>query len=141
MVNAQVTAEVNAEGLSVLVADDDWPILRALNARLTHAGFHVSTVSDGLNAVVSALDTQPDIAVLDINMPGLDGFSVAERIVENNPDCQILFLSANKSQEVRKKAGSVGLFVEKPFDSKDLTEKILEAAQSSNPNSGPASGG
>ena len=123
-----VNSKVNTDGLSVLVADDDWPILRALNARLTHAGFRVSTVSDGLNAVVSAMDTQPDIAVLDINMPGLDGFSVAERIVEDNPECQILFLSANKSQEVRHKASSVGLFVEKPFDSKDLTEKILEAA-------------
>jgi len=128
--------EANAEGLSVLVADDDWPILRALKARLTHAGFRVSTVSDGLNAVVSAMDARPDIAVLDINMPGMDGFSVAERIVEHNPECQILFLSANKSEEVRMKAGLTGLFVEKPFDSKDLTEKILEAAQSSNANSG-----
>jgi len=127
-----VNEEVSAQGLSVLVADDDWPILRALNARLTHAGFSVATVSDGLNAVVSAMDTQPDIAVLDINMPGLDGFTVAERIVEDNPACQILFLSANKSQEVRLKAGELGLFVEKPFDSKDLTEKILEAALSPN---------
>ena len=127
---------VKSENLSVLVADDDWPILRALNARLTHAGFKVATVSDGLNAVVSAKDKQPDIAVLDINMPGLDGFRGAERIVEDNPSCKILFLSANKSEDVRRRASLVGHFIEKPFDSAHLTEKILEAARSAHPQAG-----
>ena len=113
----------------VLLADDDWPILRALKVRVEHAGFVVITASDGISAVVSAREHEPDVAVLDINMPGLDGFGVAEKIALEKPNCKIIFLTANRADSVRARAEALGaIFIEKPFGSKQLTEQIILAS-------------
>ena len=111
----------------VLVVDDDGPILRALQARLNHAGYRVSTARDGTTALISAGESAPDVAVLDINMPGLDGFSVAEKLREALPDIGLVFLTASKAPECRTRAADLGAaYMEKPFDSKNLMEKIGE---------------
>jgi len=120
------TTDSKEKTLRVLLADDDWPILRALKYRIEHAGHAVDIASDGINAVVVA-EKKPDIAVIDVNMPGLDGFAVAKKISSIQPGCKIIFLTASKSKEVRDHASSMGAsFVEKPFDSKQLTDHIAK---------------
>lgn len=110
---------------NVLVVDDDGPILRALQARLKHAGYGVETARDGINALQCAEGAKPAVAVLDINMPGLDGFSVAEKLRKALPEIGLVFLTASKAADVRERASALGgAFVEKPFDSKHLMEKI-----------------
>ena len=111
----------------VLIVDDDAPILRALQARLKHAGYDVTTARDGTTALISASDPKPKVAVLDINMPGLDGFSVAQKLRDALPDIGLIFLTASKAPDVRSRADAFGAaFIEKPFDSKHLMEKICE---------------
>lgn len=105
----------------VLVVDDNAPILSALKARFTHVGFDVDTAKCGTLALTLASQAKPDAAILDINMPGLDGFKVAERLQKVSPNCKVVFITASKDPKLREQAEKVGaLFVEKPFDSSNL---------------------
>jgi CheY-like chemotaxis protein len=64
----------------VLVADDNKDAASSLSVLLKLVGFDVETVHDGHDAVAVARDTSPDVILLDIGLPGLDGFQVAERL-------------------------------------------------------------
>jgi CheY-like chemotaxis protein len=64
----------------VLVADDDEHIRRLITINLTDAGYEVVEARDGREAVQRAAETYPDVAVLDINMPGVDGYQIAARL-------------------------------------------------------------
>lgn len=112
----------------LLVVDDDGPILRALQARLAHSGYDVEIATDGISALLSAQAKSPAVAVLDITMPGLDGFEVAKKLKAVLPEIGLVFLSASKALDAEKTASQLGgKFVEKPFDSEFLMEKINEA--------------
>ena len=86
---------------NLLLVDDDTAILRALTARLTHAGYEVSAASNASIALTQAEQLAPDVALLDINMPGIDGFKLAEALRERRPDCVCIFLTASRSREQR----------------------------------------
>ena len=115
----------------VLLVDDDPLILRALRTRLTYVGHDVQAYSDGASAL-SGLEAWPaDIAVLDINMRGLNGFQVASSIRARHPDCRIVMQTASKSEEVWSKLSheKVEAVLEKPFDSKMLLSLIESLTQ------------
>lgn len=110
---------------SILVVDDDGPILRALTVRLKHAGYRVLASRDASSALASLDDTPPAVALLDINMPGLDGFRLAEELQRKAPDCHCMFLTASKAQEHHERAAGLGIdIIEKPFEARELLERI-----------------
>lgn len=114
-----------------LLVDDDIPILRALDARLKHSGFEVAVMKDSSMALAHIDHFKPDIALLDINMPGLDGFQLAQKILAKHPTCGLIFITANVAEGIRTQADDLGgVLHEKPFDSgrlmKDLDALIGE---------------
>ena len=113
---------------NLLIVDDDAPILRALTARLEHTGYSVKAASNASIALTSLDEQKPDVALLDIDMPGLDGFKLAEELHRRVPECRCIFLTASKRQEHREQARAMDLrFVEKPFDARDLLDAIEDA--------------
>ncbi len=111
-----------------LLVDDDIPILRALDARLTHSGYAVDAMRDASSALSHAAQYPPDVALLDINMPGLDGFQMAERMRVQHPDCSLFFITAGADDDVRARAAALGgVLHEKPFNSEDLLGDLQAA--------------
>jgi CheY-like chemotaxis protein len=120
----------------VLVADDDNGLLKALQVRLEHVGFEVTTAVDGYRALVEAREDLPDVLVLDINMPAGNGFTVQDRLeklqaTENKPSKRIpvIYITGDKSDGVKGLAKNLGAFalIYKPFDVDNLCETIMQA--------------
>jgi DNA-binding response OmpR family regulator len=119
----------------ILVVEDDKRIALALTVRLRAAGYDVITAPDAVLAVSLALKHHPDLMVLDILMPGGNGFVVAERIqdLEAMLGIPCIFLTASKQPGLREQARRLGAagFFEKPYDAGALLatiRKTLKAA-------------
>ena len=116
----------------VLVADDDDDILLLVTTRLRRDGFKVIQARDGDEALDLALEHRPDIAVLDIGMPGLDGLEVVRAIRADDAtrEMRVLLLTA-KAQESDVRRGfdaGADLYVKKPFSPAELSAKVQELA-------------
>lgn len=112
----------------ILVVDDDGPILAALKLRLEHAGYTVMVARDSSSACVQAKRSMPDIALLDINMPGGDGFELAktlDRLAEKR--IEKVFITASKKPGLRDRAYECGAtdLIEKPFSSDRLFDTLI----------------
>ena len=109
----------------VLVVDDEAPLAQLVAGYLTREAFEVSVVSDGPSAVTAAREVDPDVLVLDLGLPGLDGLEVC-RQVRTFSDCYILMLTA-RTDEVDKLVGlSVGAddYMTKPFSPRELVARV-----------------
>jgi two-component system phosphate regulon response regulator PhoB len=120
-------------GRTALVADDDQDIRDLVTTKLSGAGFTVIAVSDGHAALIAAREKAPDIALLDVMMPGPSGLEIVEllRADPATAGMPVILLSA-KSQEFDVEAGlSLGAadYVVKPFSPRDLVSRV-EAALS-----------
>jgi CheY-like chemotaxis protein len=96
---------------TVLVADDDADIVRFVEVNLRLEGFQVVTARDGQEALTKALDLQPDVVLLDVLMPRIDGYTVCERLRADDRGAAIpvILLTANfitADQEVARQARS-----------------------------------
>jgi len=112
----------------ILVVDDDGPILTALKLRLEHAGYTVMIARDSSSACVQAKKNMPDIALLDINMPGGDGFELAKTLDRlANRSVDKVFITASKRASLRERAKECGAadFIEKPFSSDQLFDALI----------------
>lgn len=78
------------EGIKILLVDDEPHILQFLELGLANEGFEVKTALDGLTAVNFAQEFQPHIAILDVMMPGMDGFEVCRMIKKAAPKPRLL---------------------------------------------------
>jgi DNA-binding response OmpR family regulator len=110
------------------VADDDPVIVRLLHVNFRLEGYDVDTAAHGEEAITRARDGQPDLILLDVMMPGLDGWEVCRRLKEDPATSQIpvVFLSARAQEEDRLRGESLGVveYVTKPFDPSDLVALI-----------------
>src|SRR5215471_20736060 len=94
---------------TIVIADDFAPFRRFLRLELQEQGFQtVVEASDGLEAVAKAADLQPDLVLLDIAMPSLNGIDAAVQIHSVAPQSKILFVSQNTDPDVVKSALSDG---------------------------------
>jgi OmpR family response regulator RpaB len=111
--------------IRILVADDDPSTLRVLEMRLAMRGFAVSTVSDGLAAIDAFRTMDPEVVVLDVMMPGLDGFGVVERIRAVS-EVPIILLTALGDVSDRVTGLQLGAddYMVKPFSPKELEARI-----------------
>ncbi len=81
----------------------------------------VGECSDGADAVRKTVELQPDLVLLDIQLPGMNGFVAAQRIAKVSPDTKILFLSAHRSLEVLREAVRIGAgLIAKADSARDL---------------------
>lgn len=109
----------------ILIVEDDQKIAMALVIRLRANGYTVSVAADAIAGASQARATKPDLILLDIALPGGNGFQLAETFLhmpETN-ETPVIFITASKSPTLMQKVmdlGAIGLF-EKPFD----TEKLL----------------
>lgn len=101
---------VNKSPIRVLVVDDYEPWRRYVSSKLRNEqGLQViGEASDGIEAVGKAEELQPDLVLLDIGLPTLNGIEAARRIREISPACKILFVSENRSPDIAAKALSTG---------------------------------
>lgn len=112
-------------GFDILVADDDRHILDILSFAVTKAGHGVRLASDGTEAMRLFAERVPDIVVLDIGMPGMDGLDVC-RAIRSTSNVPILFLSARDEEIDRILGLEIGGddYVVKPFSPRELTSRI-----------------
>jgi DNA-binding NarL/FixJ family response regulator len=119
--------------LRVLVVEDFEPFRRFLSSALQKVpGLQiVGEVSDGLEATQQAGKLQPDLIMLDIGLPALDGIEAARRIHKLVPECKILFLSQESSADVVQEALSLGAigYVVKTCAGSDLLPAVEAARQ------------
>jgi len=112
----------------ILVVEDDKHIALALAVRLRAAGYDVITAPDAVLAVSLALKHRPDLILLDLLMPGGNGFLVAERIqdLEAMLGVPCIFLTASKQPGLREQARRLGAagFFEKPYEAGTLLATI-----------------
>ncbi|MFM8897672.1 MAG: response regulator, partial [Actinomycetota bacterium] len=108
----------------ILVAEDETLIRMDLVEMLREAGYDVvGAASDGREAIELAESLQPDLAILDVKMPILDGISAAEKIIEVSP---VLILTAFSQKDLVERARDAGAmaYVVKPFTINDLVPAI-----------------
>ncbi|MDX1933633.1 MAG: response regulator [Capsulimonadales bacterium] len=112
----------------VLVADDEPPLLRLMEFLLVRQGYTVLTALNGEEALAVARSERPDLILLDVMMPRLDGLGVVT-ILRNDPELKatpILMLTARAQDEDRERGLDAGVdaYVTKPFDPEQLSEII-----------------
>jgi DNA-binding response OmpR family regulator len=110
---------------SVLVVEDERDLARMVTAYLHRAGYHVEQAHSGPEAVTAAREQHPDVVVLDLGLPGLDGIEVCRQI-RTFSDCYVLMLTA-RDDEVDKLIGlSVGAddYITKPFSPRELVARV-----------------
>jgi len=110
---------------TVLVVEDEAPIAEAVAARLRSEGFTVAIASDGLAAIDACDALAPDLVVLDLMLPGLDGLEVCRRIQRDRP-VPVLMLTARDSETDLVVGLAVGAddYLPKPFSARELTARV-----------------
>ena len=112
----------------VLVADDDPDILALVTFRLERAGYDVVAANDGEQALQLALAQPPDLAVLDVMMPKLDGYEVTTRLRQNERTRRmpIILLTARVQEADIARGFEVGAddYVKKPFSPQELGARV-----------------
>lgn len=115
----------------ILLVEDDEKIVKALTVRLKSQGYEVVPAFDAVMATAKAIEHHPDLILLDISMPGGNGFTVAERLHDSSitADIPIIFLTASKEPGLRERAKELGAvaFLEKPFEAQELIAVIQHA--------------
>ena len=113
----------------ILVADDSRTIRTVVNRVLTQAGFDVSLARDGREAILLAKHDRPDLAILDIQMPELDGYSACEAILSLNaedPDPPIVFLTKETANHLDALGSQLGAYLRKPVCDTTLLKTVRE---------------
>ncbi len=114
------------ERLRVLVVDDEPGIVDVVSMALRHHGFDVAAARTGAEALTQVRDWRPHAMVLDIMLPDMEGFEVAQRLAQQHAEVPILFLSArdNTSDKVRGLTTGGDDYVTKPFSLEELVARL-----------------
>ena len=113
---------------NVLIVDDDPQVTLALSIRLRAAGYVVDTAPDGETGLEKLALNLPDVVLLDMRMPGIDGLEVIRRMKmdERLSRVPVIVISANAQETVKREAIATGakLFLEKPYESRVLLDAL-----------------
>src|SRR5690349_11041489 len=109
----------------VLVVDDEIQIATIARDYLTRAGFQVATAADGETALTLARQKHPDLVVLDLGLPRLDGLEVARRL-RRESDVPIIMLTARVDESDRLRGFEIGAddYITKPFSPRELAARV-----------------
>jgi two-component system KDP operon response regulator KdpE len=110
----------------VLVVEDEQPLLRALQMNLANRGYDVATAADGRTALELAGAHAPDLLILDLGLPDIDGLDVIRQMRLRQPGLPILVLSARNTSHDKAAALDLGAvdYVTKPFDMNQLVARL-----------------
>jgi two-component system phosphate regulon response regulator PhoB len=123
---------MSAEGETlVLVADDDADVRELVVFRLERAGYEVICAADGAEALELALERCPAVCLIDVMMPGLDGYELTERL-RASPEARgslIVLLTASVQEAAVRRGFDAGAddYVKKPFSPAQLVERLAAA--------------
>jgi two-component system response regulator MprA len=111
---------------AILVVDDDAPIRRMLDRTLSAEGYAVATAADGGEALASVERSAPDLVVLDVGLPGVDGLSVSRRLRAKGLAVPVLLLTARDSVPDRVAGLDAGAddYLVKPFATEELLARV-----------------
>jgi DNA-binding response OmpR family regulator len=125
--------------LHVLVVDDDPPIRRMLERTLVAEGYAVETAPDGGSALAAVERSAPDLVVLDVTMPGMDGLAVCRRLRRNGSALPILLLTARDAVPDRVSGLDAGAddYLAKPFDFPELVARCRALGRRATPAAPP----
>ena len=110
---------------SVLIVDDSRVSRMMVSAiiKSQNKDWQIEEAASGDEAVIKLSGLKPDIAIIDFNMPGIDGLQLAEKIKQESPDTAVTLLTANIQDSIRDKAAAMGI----AFAGKPITEeKIID---------------
>lgn len=121
-----LSTKANGEKIRALVVDDEAALSELLSMALRYEGWEVQTASNGLEALTAVRNFEPDVMVLDIMMPELDGMSVLRRLREEGIDVPVLFLSAKDGLDDRISGLTAGGddYVTKPFSLEEVVARL-----------------
>ena len=116
---------------TILIVDDEPNILLSLRFLMKKAGYEVRTAKDGEEALAEIALAMPDLVLLDVMMPKLDGFTVCQRIRATPAwrDLRVIMLTARGRDVERDKGLAVGAddYITKPFSTKDAIDRVAAA--------------
>jgi CheY-like chemotaxis protein len=115
----------------ILIVDDEEDIVKVLTIRLRSSGYEVVSAFRGEQAVLLAHKENPDLIILDIRMPGGDGFSAAERLKQSEltRNIPVIFLTGSPDRSAEGKAAALGarFYIKKPYDAEELLDAVRRA--------------
>ena len=116
----------------IMVVDDDQQIREMLRAALTGAGHDVVEAADGLKALEMLEENLPDLILVDMKMPGMDGLSVIEEVRNRDPQLPVIMLTGHGTTQTAVQAMKFGAcdFIQKPFDIQRLRDAVSTSLQS-----------
>jgi two-component system chemotaxis response regulator CheY len=115
------------KGLSVMIVDDSSVVRRVLSTMLTKLGHKVvRSASTGAEAVIAYKTCNPDVVIMDITMPDMDGIEATEKIVASYPDARIIVATSHAEKDVVLKARAAGAksYILKPIDPDKLRSTL-----------------
>lgn len=117
----------------ISIVDDDKDFLKALTIVLEDKGYSIVAATDGAQALELARTESPNLILLDIMLPGMNGFKVCRflKFDENYKDIPIIIISAKADQEDKRLGKQMGaeLYITKPFENEELLQTIKQLIQ------------
>jgi DNA-binding NtrC family response regulator len=113
----------------VLLVDDERDFVEALSERLQMRDYSSAVVYGGEEALSIVEEDEPDVMVLDLKMPGIDGLEVLRRVKEKHPNVEVIVLTGHGSEDAARVCAELGAcaYLEKPVDIEKLTQAMQEA--------------
>jgi two-component system, OmpR family, response regulator CpxR len=113
----------------VLLVDDERDFVQTLSERLLMREMGSAIAYDGESALDMIAEEEPEVMILDLNMPGIDGIEVLRRVKKDKPDIEVIVLTGHGTDKDRKVCMELGAFafLEKPVDIKQLSETLMNA--------------
>ena len=110
----------------ILIVDDEKHIVGTLKGILADEGYDISVAEDGLDALSMIQSNPPDLLLLDIWLPGMDGIEVLKTVKTDYPGIEVLIMSGHGTIDTAVKATKLGAydFIEKPFSLDHLTQSV-----------------
>jgi len=115
----------------VLLVDDEEEFTSVLSERMQNRGLKVDAVASGTDALEMVEKQSYDAIIVDLQMPGIDGIETLKRMLQKNPDMQVILLTGHATLEKGIEAVKLGAvdFLEKPADLQQLLDKIKSASR------------
>ncbi len=119
--------------LRILIADDDPDLREIVRLTLQRDGYDVIEAADGEQAIARAIDSAPSLILLDIMMPGADGFDTCRQLKsdQRTHSVPVIFITGQGDSRTRTRGMQLGVAdcLDKPFDPRDLSRRVRMAIQ------------
>ena len=115
----------------VLLVDDEREFVQSLSDRLVMCDIGAAVTYDGDSALNLISEEEPEVMILDLRMPGIDGFEVLRQVKEKRPEVEVIILTARGTEAEREKCRELGAFafLEKPVDIDQLNDTLRKAKE------------